>query len=1072
MSKESEWHKNEKNNFEHQEVSFPIINDSQIENRRADVYLPQLDTIIEFQHSKISSIEVENRINDYSLHNIQIIWIIDGNNEVNVLKKGDVKCLEFKVKWKYNRFKSCSFIYIEQYNILYKINPNNVKSDKIIVSQVFYKDDVYKSLKENEYIFTSSIEDVKQCSIKVKNWGAGSGKTYGLINNVKSEIFEYYDTIIVISQLHSAKHIIFEEFKKMYNQNKDIFESDVNNYEPKNKKYTIPYKTIKTNKEHKLIFGTVDSFMYSLGDKNHNHYDKFYGYVLSILHDKSTIKNTNNYINYGYNLQLSNKICLMIDEAQDLNQDYIKAIQNIIEDTYIDVYIVGDILQSLRYENNGLKYLIDNREDFNNIDICIQDFTNATWRFKDINLINFVNNLIDFNKYGLYKISITKENTPTDNKDSLILFTGKTIFANETDDIKLNEEVEIIMNYYKNEVIINNREPNDFLIITAFTKKNPLIETINTEIQKFWIDRKNDNTEYNCYSIFHKSEIGESIDLSTSNNATRIVSIHTSKGDGRKVVFVIGISEQALIKFSQVPNNIIYDSLLHVAITRMKEKLYFRYELNNDDICKRINKYKIDCNYYNDDNNIDIDYFNISSEIKFNIFVDMLKNNNDYQELTTNVFNHTQYTTFSDNTTENQIIDMSHHKFRYATMLIYFMNLIIKDQKNKEVKKQIYAKYQEIIKAGKPLELFKMSDYNDYIKDYYKCSKDTKKHIVILNFKKEGEIYNEYYKIIYRIIEHIQTKLKNNIDDLNFCPLECLLVYFIIQQLKNGIYSEISIKDLYDIIHIYNKTFTKSIKGHKKCLCKKLFNKTNNNTNIKSDRLYDYLIKHYNDVEKLTRLYNDFLLDYSNISYLMDHRIYIKNNDNFSFNKFFKFIGYTENTVFIFYLKPQFNSINYNEFLIDSIYDAYLFYIFNNKSNINNYNKFYNKDVVSIVLSLDTDKYQEFRWMPCIREYNTILTNCITNKITNYYITECASFYKYIINMISINKETNYNFNKILNIIIKQLIEYNKNFPSFIKDVLQDSSIRNNKYSELNNDEFNNLIKLKLDLSIEQYFDD
>ena len=72
---------------------------------------------------------------------------------------------------------------------------------------------------------------------------------------------------------------------------------------------------------------------------------------------------------------------------------------------------------------------------------------------------------------------------------------------------------------------------------------------------------KYNDKEYIKHSVFHKSD-SISIDLTESDNATRIVSIHSSKGDGRPVVFCIGLSENSLKKFSNEPNNIIYE-LIH-----------------------------------------------------------------------------------------------------------------------------------------------------------------------------------------------------------------------------------------------------------------------------------------------------------------------------------------------------------------------------------------------------------------------------------------------------------------------------------------------------------------------------
>ena len=80
--------------------------------------------------------------------------------------------------------------------------------------------------------------------------------------------------------------------------------------------------------------------------------------------------------------------------------------------------------------------------------------------------------------------------------------------------------------------------------------------------------------EFIRFAVFHKSEIGSSIDLDESKDSTRIVSIHSAKGDGRDVEFIIGLNEYSIKRFSGKKDNLIYDSLIHVAINRMKCKLY------------------------------------------------------------------------------------------------------------------------------------------------------------------------------------------------------------------------------------------------------------------------------------------------------------------------------------------------------------------------------------------------------------------------------------------------------------------------------------------------------------------
>ena len=100
---------------------------------------------------------------------------------------------------------------------------------------------------------------------------------------------------------------------------------------------------------------------------------------------------------------------------------------------------------------------------------------------------------------------------------------------------------------------------------------------------EFWKDKINDNKFYK-YIYLHKSDEGKSINLKESENASRILSIHASKGNGCEVVFVLGITEETLTLFSKKKCNLVYDSLLHVAITRQKKSIYIGIEKNNDEI--------------------------------------------------------------------------------------------------------------------------------------------------------------------------------------------------------------------------------------------------------------------------------------------------------------------------------------------------------------------------------------------------------------------------------------------------------------------------------------------------------
>jgi len=72
----SEWHLEYQSNFPKTEVEFKKNSDHQIKTRITDVLLNET-TVIEFQHSAITKGEVDNRNNDYRIHNKTVLWVID-----------------------------------------------------------------------------------------------------------------------------------------------------------------------------------------------------------------------------------------------------------------------------------------------------------------------------------------------------------------------------------------------------------------------------------------------------------------------------------------------------------------------------------------------------------------------------------------------------------------------------------------------------------------------------------------------------------------------------------------------------------------------------------------------------------------------------------------------------------------------------------------------------------------------------------------------------------------------------------------------------------------------------------
>jgi hypothetical protein len=1096
----TEWHCEWQSYFPVIEKSF-FCKPTQIKERRADVVLNDT-TILEIQHSKYERTEIDNRKHDYSLHNINIIWLIDGNENINVniLHSSKRYFLEFQNDyWRYESFKGYDYIYIDINSQIYKVNPNMVKSHMIDVETPKQKIDFIESIKNGIDLWSN--EEPHQCTLFIKQQGAGNGKTFGIIKMLEDNDKNHYDTFIYITKQHSAKHIIKCEF---VNQMKDFLYLKNIEITETNKKYIIKYYNEISCKNCQIIISTIESFTWSIGNKNHNELDKFEGIINSII-DGHIETSESGVIKYAsINPKLNKKTLLVIDEFQDPPDCYAKAILRIMRDKYPDVYIVGDKLQSISNEQNAFTFFLQAEMPY--INVVKLEPTNICRRFTHPKLVEFVNFIVPFEKYQLPSINSYKIDIFFEDEQPLIFFKGDNIniIENDKNNETINKNIDKIMEYYKNEVDKNNRFPEDFLIVTPFTQKNPLVDALTLSINIFWQNKFTDNIEYMNkwnntidiekyykYAIFHKSEQGTSINLTESDKSTRIVSCHSSKGDGRNVVFLIGFTQSAIEAFSRSKDNLVYNSLIHVAVTRMKQKLYIRYEENYDDIHKKIQNFNKINTIYDKEVNPDIKIFN---KIKYSNFTNescKLYFDEYYNKIIKNVSNESL---INDGNTKI-IIDMGNHNIRYSTLIITILIEIINREKfsiNSDTKKQIKA------------ILYKISNAEhltvDNFKKYYRLLENKEDIIIpILKISNKGAEYVKYFNIINDMIIHIQDKLRIFLKDNNelvLCPLECIILYFMIEIVENKKYSSITIGDIYDIIDVYHKGFENIFLGHDNCLCKKhcIQSFLNKNEDLQNNQIKLYLKNHYDKTRNIKYTVQKISELYPNINWLYNHSIKYDGNDNFKISKHFTLIGYNETVVINCYIKPQFNELNYNETLMTSIYDTHLLSNIcklNDEGQISkNYNKFNGKNIISCIFTLDYDKPYLINWKNMnnenlILKNNSLFIDNISKYIKNLYIKSTYDifyFYNYWRNCCPEDKKSPTNF---ISFIQEKLRETEKkhipsNYPRYIYDFFSNIEFeightkgKNNKelilkkYEDM--DYFTESIEETLDKSIKSY---
>ncbi len=1040
--KMTDWHKEWQAEFKITEKQFGS-------SRRADVFIEENKIVLELQHSNIQLEEVTNRNRDYKAAGCTVIWLIDGNdkdNDINVVVDeipSNRVFLTIKKSWIYNSFQNCETVFIDKENLIYKITISNIKSGMIDVCQPITREEFINRITQEyndkkDYFHQPNIQP--PCKLYIKQQGAGNGKTYGIIQQLESAEFEQYDYFIIVTKQHSAKYVICDELKKQNNQRQlKHIKFDTADIEYTNKKYIIRYSL--HGKERMAVIGTVDSFICTLGDRNQSGMNMFSSCLNSIK--DGFIKNKNRkIINYAREpIPLTKKTCLICDETQDLSQNYAEAIIQIMRDSYIDAYIVGDQLQSLREENNAFNYLYHG--EFPYIETIKNQPTNICQRFSHPDLIEFVNDIVvfgDLPKIHSKELSLeeNKKNQLRKKDDVLKFFKILDMYKIPDPNAKkkqyaINIIVDQIMGYYDDEVK-NGYQANDFLFITPFTKQNPLLDAIETAINDYWFDRNN-NTDIQEYAIFHKSEEGTSINLDESKDATRIVSIHTSKGDGRPIVFVIGLSDDGLIKFSGQMDNLIYNSLIHVALTRMKEKIYVGIINEHDDISNKFinytKKHKIDiegsCNYGFEEPKFQEKTFKRAAHNELN-----------FKELKDKIIQNSNEIKFNEE--DRNIIDMSHHNIRYATMCVCLYIEIIQTQKDCDgVKKQIIAKFHQI-KESKIETTDDRKQYNEYLFQ----SENRDKKILLFNFSKKNALYGSYCKIIKQFMEDVQKKitkfLSNEMNNaeikLELCPLESIILYFMLEIQQQGGRSDININQLYRIVNLYSKSYNRSYKGHNECRCRRVVKFQNKENDTNQSNMNNYLKTHYDKIQNIKKVYNKFLNKHPNVAWLINHETQLNGTNDFDISARFPLMGYDRETVYIGYIKPQITQLNYSEILIDSIYDSYFIKNIQKPTEQadlktdsydpirENWIKFSKRRVKTILFAIDRDDYEIIDWnidVDMIQKNCNIIESQMKKTMLLQYMDRC----KYIYSRSSIYDLNNPNYPDRLNGVIENLYNIN-----------------------------------------------
>jgi hypothetical protein len=814
--------------------------------------------------------------------------------------------------------------------------------------------------------------------------GAGCGKTYESIQLLASSQFQEKTTFIYLTKMRSATVVIYEELMLQIQRGKlGNSLNIVNDIAAKNqRRVTLDIDGFRRN----IIIGTIDSFTHAIRDTTREYFGgNMFQQIVRDIGEGIMNKMINSDILYAQvKHKLTDEYLSIIDEGQDLEKEYLEAFFKVIDKTGIDTYIIGDKLQSISNENNLFTYIggIDDPR-------IIKDgskMINVVKRFHNPEFMRLVNRIVPFAKYGLPEITeicdgkcaYSHEVTEYPISPIEIEFEFPNIYDFDKDELdlhmqKITERMRIL-------VINCGYLPSNFCFIFPIVNtKNRLLTVLEPYIQNFWCDifssretyseillknmrnensngywttklqRQHEDEAFYKYIYWHRSESNQPIDLNESKYSTRILSIHASKGTGCECVFFLGLSQQSLTCFTGgVPNTLVYDSLIHVGVTRQKLYLYVgidKYETSSKkDIYRRFKPLS------EKESDAEPDITTIRNVVELStIGADILLDkthdeSNKYEPIITredilDLIDGDKYLRLPElnqRSSKKESIDWGHHAIRASVLCANTHKYLSK--KIDQTGQQLFAMHRTLTNNTK-LEYVNYSNYsrmryelNNTIRNNIKNKKQNGLIVPILAFNvgKAKSDYSAFRSAIQSFCESVISKLRFR--NLCFCPIESIVYCHLMSMIQHPYDISVGIMDIYTILYYYRDFYTKvefDQELHTKtygCECHSHFSTYPKCSLAPNTQIKNAVVNHYLSVERIDNImkaYDETVKTIANnqhIDYKIDHKTTI--GDDIYLRNVSSWTGYSPEKDFIVFTVtcPQLTAMN----IIDIIVKLFL----------------------------------------------------------------------------------------------------------------------------------------------------
>ena len=693
-----------------------------------------------------------------------------------------------------------------------------------------------------------------QSTLTVAQDPHGSGKTYGLTRMMihtdceEHRRYAHYRTFIVVTKPHSAKEVVYREFMKHLNDSGFEVRQNVS----AGNKYVVTF-TRPDGADILCIFGTADSLMWGLAENKERGTDPFVNLVQTIhRHGPTKLQGPKGRMRYAAEQpQINAKTLLITDEATMLPEAYAGAFAKLMHMCHVDVHLAGDVQQSTYYEDNLLTKVV---REYNEVKACPGSHYLPSFPGSEV-IIRPGNQVRRFNQHLVdFRNTIMKgfHDNPTHNLDIAVPVAaidvshergeysihGLEYAGPRADPETIQDAVDEIMVHIEGDVEKYDLLPNDFLIVTPFVKNNPLMDQLRTLIEEFWVQKFNDSVyvdrirhlpDFNetlrlaeggqeapnereksedlpWLCVLHRSEEGKPIDTNESKYGTRIVSIHASQGDGRRFVYLVGMTQMALSRFSGGKINLKYESLMNVAVSRMKEVMRVFLQKTHDDVWDRF--VPLMPPELRHDSAVPP---KINVAVRFKISDCSIDTSLDgMQEL----FEETKVHFDAESPVEGQppptLVDYAHHEVRMATAnSIFHAKVLVHQVANGWLKHS-----EQLYNVFKKVSRFPITSLNskEYYQELNKKRREEKSCIPVLYYNTGATLYNAVHSRIMKLLQEVQGDIKSWLkgDGLRMDafdkPEKAVLMQYAVGYVTSGAYGEVKMDTVYDVVNCYMHT--------------------------------------------------------------------------------------------------------------------------------------------------------------------------------------------------------------------------------------------------------------------------